>query len=137
MPECDFCGGDPDADHRLTINAPRGGKYKLSYGSMIRKGVLKQPPRRLSANAADGGSGRIKTHRVEIGGQPDVWVFDGPINLKNTGDRSLIVSHDSHDHRHILNPGDTVKTSCPTEKRRTTAAGALLGAAIGAGSKIL
>lgn len=137
MPECHFCGGDPESDHRLTISAPNGGEYKLNYGSMIRKGVLKKAPDRLSDEAADGGTGRVKTHRVEIGDQSDVWIFDGPITLTNTGQRSLVVSHDSHGHRHVLNPGETIKTSCPTEKKRTTAAGALLGAAVATGAGLL
>lgn len=114
-----------DSDHRVVIAAGETPTtYRLTFGTLLRQGVIHETDPDLSAVTADHGRQVGGTYSIAAG-KAHTFVADGPIRLQNKGAGPLTVT--INDEEHLLEPPGILSTSCPTERRRKVMLGALAG----------
>lgn len=113
------------SDHRVVITAPEAAtSYWLTFGSLLRAGVIHETDPDLSAVLDT--SGRVIGGEVSVAAdRSHTYTADGPIRLRVVGDASVSVRVNGDEY--ALDPGETLSTSCPTERRRKAVLGAVAG----------
>lgn len=106
------------------------GEYALQFGSRLRQGRIHQVSDGARSVLVSGGGGKEGVTGRDLGArEKDQWVADGPITFQNTGSTPLLVQRNGT--TSVVRPGDTINTSCPTERRRKLGLGVAAGSIAG------
>lgn len=130
---CGSCDASIEGvDHEVTVanDSSESGEYTLLFGSGIRSGEIvgvgTDDDDAPAVTSQDGVNDGV-VERDLSGGSVDGWAANGPIYFKNTGRSPLRFERAGY--TASVAPGEELTTSCPTEKKRKTALGALAGGA--------
>lgn len=110
--------------YEVLLSASGSATYEVEFGKLLRPGRVREtePPGLASGSPP---------YRASLEGTTHRWVAEGPIRLRHVGGEAPITVETTTRGSATLEPGQLLQTSCPCYRRRVTAAGVLLGAAVG------